>query len=57
MFCAFLIKEGAKSQTIKSYVSGIKSILRADGYDLDEGKLLLDTLVGSCRLINDRILV
>ena len=55
LYCAFLIDNGAQSGTIKSYVSGIKHILKTDGYAWDNDKILLETLTRSCRILNDRV--
>ena len=55
LFCAYLIENGSQSQTIKSYVSAIKSILRDDGYPWNEEKILLSSMVRACRLENDRL--
>ena len=55
LFCAYLINNGRQSATVKSYVSAIKCILTTDGYSWDDSKILLTTLVRSCRMINDRV--
>ena len=56
IYITHLIIEGAKSSTIKSYVSAIRSVLRDDGYELMEPKLLFTSLTRACRLNNDRVL-
>ena len=55
LFCAYLINKGRQSATIKSYVSAIKCILVTDGYNWSDSKILLTTLVRSCRLVNDTV--
>ena len=55
MYCAALIQEGAQSATLKSYISAIKAILRDDGYEWNENRVLLGSLTRSCKLINDRV--
>ena len=55
LYCAFLVNKGLQSQTIKSYISGIKNILKEDGYNWDEGKALLSSLTKACKLQNDQI--
>ena len=53
LFLGFLIENGAKSATIKSYKSAIKSILVTDGYNWNDDKILLSSLTRACRLKND----
>ena len=55
LFCAFLIDNGTKSTTIRSYVSAIKHILKMDGYDWDDSLILLSSLTRACKLINDTV--
>ena len=56
LFCAHLIEGGAQSQTVKSYVSAIKGVLKDDGYtSWNDDKVLLSTLTRACRLENDRL--
>ena len=56
LFVGFLIEEkGAKSTTIKSYISAIRSVLKEDGIDLCENKFLLSSLTRACRFINDKV--
>ena len=55
LFCAYLVDNGFKSATVKSYVSAIKSVLKSDGYMWDDRILLLDSIIRACRLINDRV--
>ena len=58
LYCTFLITiKKRKSATIKSYISGIKHILKTDGYEWDDGKALLNTLTKSCKLKNDKLKV
>ena len=58
LYCGYLITvKGRKSSTVKSYVSGIKHVLKTDGYDWNDGKVLLNTLTKSCKLKNDRLKV
>ena len=53
-FCAHLIDvHGIQSTTLKSYVSAIKHILKVKEYEWNDGKVYLDVLVRSCKLIND----
>ena len=53
LFCAYIIQEGAQSQTVKSYVSAIKTVLKNDGYDWNESAILINSLTRACKLKND----
>ena len=56
LFCAYLVEERqVQSQTIKSYISAIKSILVDDGYSWCDGKILLNLITRGCRLKNDKL--
>ena len=55
LFVGYLVEGSVKSSTIKSYISAIKSVLRADGVELDEDIYLLTSLTRACRYKNDRI--
>ena len=55
LFLAYLIKGGAQSASIRSYVSAIKKVLVNDGYAWRDEKILLTTLTRSCRLVNDKV--
>ena len=55
LFCAYLIEDGAQSQTVKSYVSGIKAVLKEDGYDWNENKILISSLTRACKVQNDKV--
>ena len=50
-----MIDSGMQSSSIKSYISGIKSMLGDDGYTLDITKLKLTSLTKACRLTCDRV--
>ena len=53
LFLAFMTEKGAKSATVKSYKSAIKNVLVNDGYEWDDGKILLNAITKACRLKND----
>ena len=53
LFVAFLINEGKKSTTIKSYISAIKAVLREDGHKISEDTFLLASLTKACRFKNN----
>ena len=56
LYCAYLICiRGLKSSTVRSYVSAIKAVLRKDGYEWSDDKVLLSTLTKSCKLKNDTV--
>ena len=56
LFGAYLVDcRGVQSTTLKSYFSAIKHILKQDGYQWDENKVLLSALVKSCKLENDKV--
>ena len=56
LYCAYLIQvKKRKSSTIRTYVSAIKFVLTTDGYDWNDGKVLLNTITKSCKLKNDRL--
>ena len=55
LFIAYKIQEGAKSTTVKSYVSAIKRILVDDGYPWDDQRVLLGSLTKACKIVNDRV--
>ena len=53
LFLTYMIDNEAKSSTIKSYKSAIKSILVNDNYEWNESKILLSCLTRACRIKND----
>ena len=55
LFCTFLIEKGTQSSTVKSYISAIKHILKADGYPWNENAVILNSLTKACRVINDKV--
>ena len=55
LFGAYLVENGVQSSTLKSYFSAIKHILKLDGYNWDDKKVLLSSLVRSCKLVNDTV--
>ena len=55
MFGAYLVDRGIQSSTLKSYVSALKCILTNDGYEWDNNKVLLHSLMSSCKIVNDTI--
>ena len=53
LFCGHLVAEGTQSQTVKSYISAIKTVLKDDGYIWNENLFLIGSLTWACRLTND----
>ena len=56
LFCAHIIDGGAQSQTVKSYVSAIKGVLRDDNYPWNDEKIMISSLTRACRLENDTLM-
>ena len=56
LFLVYLIEKGAKSSTIKSYKSAIKSVLTDDGYDWNDNKIMLNCLTKACKIKNDVVM-
>ena len=50
----YLIEQGKRSQTVKSYVSGLKAILSEVNVKLDNDSFLLSALTRACKFKNDR---
>ena len=57
LYSLFMVKQGAKSATLKTYVSAIKKVLVNDGYEWDGSKILLTSLTRMCRLNNDQAFI
>ena len=58
LYCTYLIEvKRRQSSTIKTYASAIKFILKTDGYEWNDGLVLLNTLTKSCKLKNDKLKV
>ena len=55
LFVGYLVQTNKKSQTIKSYISAIKAVLREDNVILNEDKFLLNALTKACKLKNDTV--
>ena len=52
-YCAYLFHQGCQSSTIRSYISAIKSILIADDYNWSDEEAHFNSIINSCRNIND----
>ena len=55
LFGAYLVDGGVQSTTLKSYFSAIKFILKQDGYEWNDKKALLSSLVKGCKITNDSV--
>ena len=55
LFGAYLVDQGVQSSTLKSYFSAIKHTLKTDGYLWNDQKVLLSSLVRSCKMENDEV--
>ena len=53
-FAAYMIEiKKIQSSTLKSYISAIKHMLKADGYEWQDNRVYFHSLIRSCRLSND----
>ena len=55
LFVGYLIENNKKANTIRSYISAIKAVLKTDGHDLNEDVYLLKSLTRACRWRNKKI--
>ena len=56
LFIGYLIEfKKVKSQTVRSYISAIKTVLKDDGIEIQEDAYLLSSLVRACKYKNDTI--
>ena len=55
LFVGFLINDGKKSSTIRSYVSGIKLVLLDINVEVNEDQFLISSLTRACKLVNDHV--
>ena len=55
LYIAYLIEEKRCSQTIKSYISALRAVLRDDGVELNEDKFLLTAMTKACKYKNDKV--
>ena len=53
LFGAYLVEKGVQSSTLRSYFSAIKHVLKQDGYEWDDNKMVLSALIRGCKLEND----
>ena len=55
LFVGYLINEKKKAATIRSYISAIKSVLKEDGFEINENKYLISSLTKACKYVNDKV--
>ena len=55
LFIAQLINENKQSSTIKSYISGLRAVLKQDKIELSENQFLITSLTKAACLRNDKI--
>ena len=55
LFTGYLIEEGKKSTTIRSYLSAVRSVLKTQGFQLNEDTYLISALTWACKLKNNKI--
>ena len=54
LYCTFLVSKGEiQSSMLKSYVSGIKTKLKIDGYKWDDDLIYFNALTRACKIKND----
>ena len=55
LFMGYLIEQGKKSTTVRSYLSAIKAVLSNDNISICENNFQLNALVKACKLKNDQV--
>ena len=55
LFVGYLVECKKQSNTINSYISAIKAVLKQDGIELSEDRYLLSSLTKACRWRNDQV--
>ena len=55
LFAGYLVHCHKRSQTVKSYVSAVKAVLKDDSIFICENKFLLTSLIQACKFKNDKI--
>ena len=54
LFIGYLIEyKKVQSQTARSYISAMKTVLMEDGFDISEDKFVLSSLIRACKYRND----
>ena len=55
LFVGYLIGQGRKSTTIKSYISAKKAVLKINKIRISTDAYLLSSLTKACKLVNDKV--
>ena len=50
-----MIENGSQSQTVKSYISAIKFVLKSDKYQWNDNIVLFESLTQACKVVNDKV--
>ena len=53
LFCVYMTQRGAKSATLRSYISAIKCVLKDDDYEWNDSLVMLTALTRICKNQND----
>ena len=52
LYAGFLVEDGKKAQTVRSYMSSIKGVLLEDGVEINQDKFLLSAITRACSYKN-----
>ena len=55
LFVGYLIQKKLKANTINSYISAIKAVLKQDGISINEDQYMLNSLTQACRYVNHQV--
>ena len=55
LYCAHLVEASIQSSTLKSYISAIKAVLKIDGYQWTDNRVLFSAITKACKLKNDLV--
>ena len=55
LFVGYLVQKGLKGNTINSYISAVKAVLRQDGVTLCEDRYLLNSLIKASWFLNNQV--
>ena len=55
LFVGYLVQKRLKANTINSYISAVKAVLKQDDIKISEDRYVLNSLVRACRLQNNHV--
>ena len=55
LFVAYLVEMKKQSSTVKTYISAVRSVLKTEGFKLNEDMFLINALTRACKICNDKI--